>query len=189
MKRPRFYLLIVSCFLSVFALYAGAAPIFKTIDESGNPVFSDTGSESSVEVELEDTSIIAFEKYNEGINARLEEFEDERKPVKKFQYTWLSINSHSDGDVIRSNDGDFTLGGWISPEVQEGHMVQFMMDGKPYLPIATPTSFTDWSVGAINIPRGLHEFYLRVVSTTDREEIIQTSPKISITVKRYSQKR
>ncbi|MBQ62659.1 MAG: hypothetical protein CMQ19_11360 [Gammaproteobacteria bacterium] len=161
-----------------------AAPIYKTEDEFGNPVFSDKAAAEAEEVEVQEPVTFDSSKYTRQYEKASRYMQDDKEgeASKNYKYQMLAITSPENGAAIRNNAGILELQFKIEPGIQPGHSIALMMDGKKHSKVSG-----SGSVSMQNIDRGTHQFYLNVTGTKDKK-ILQAGPSISITLQRYSVK-
>ncbi|MFP6806255.1 MAG: DUF4124 domain-containing protein [Pseudomonadales bacterium] len=178
MLKLFFILLILVFSFSSFQVSA-AEPIYKSVDQYGNTVFSDQGSASSKEVKLQETSTFdstrLLEEFSKGSTSR------QSGPGNgKFRYKTLKVTSTTNEEAVRANNGDLEILVIVDPHKQQGHTIELLMDGKTHSTISGTTS-----VALENIDRGTHLFKLQVIDT-DSQRIVQTGPETLISVLRHS---
>lgn len=152
-----------------------ADPIYVTKDASGNPVFSDKGSETSKQIKVQKTTTYDssgfLEEYREATSA------GEDKP-DELEYQTLTVTTPGDEDAIRDNAGNLILSLVIEPGLQPGHTIALVMDGEVHSNVMGTGTLT-----LENVDRGTHRFHLQVMRTTDKVQL-QTGPSTSVSVLR-----
>ena len=150
--------------LSVFCCALLAAPIYKTKDEFGNPVFSDEGSESAEQVKVKEVTTFNSSLYTKQYEQVTDTLNDGDKPASgdNFKYQTLVITSPQNGTAIRNNAGNIELHFLVEPGIQQGHTIQLMMDGKVYSQVGSTGS-----VFIQNVDRGEHRFHLIATLTAN----------------------
>ncbi|MDH0747236.1 DUF4124 domain-containing protein [Pseudomonas sp. GD03842] len=91
-------------------------------------------------------------------------------------YQVLELTDLPDGEALRANNGSFTVGVAIQPRLQPGHMLQLMIDGRPYGP---PSNIPRFQV--LEQDRGEHSLSVQVLQGS---EIVQQSQTVNLTVQR-----
>lgn len=168
-------------FLLVFFSIALAAPIYKSKDESGHPVFSDKASESAEQIEVREPITFkssVYTKQYESVIDKLQRGND--SDVDNFKYQTLAITSPENGTAIRDNAGNIELHYLVEPGIRQGHTIQLIMDGQVHSSVGSTGS-----VSMQNVDRGTHQFHLNVTRTKDGK-VMQTGPTTSITLLRYA---
>ena len=168
--------------LLVFFSTALAAPIYKSEDESGNPVFSDKAPESAEQIEVKEPATFEsslYAKQYKSVTDKIQSAKDSNNS-DTFKYQTLAITSPENGTAIRDNAGNIELHFLVEPGIQQGHTIQLMMDGQVHSAVGSTGS-----VSIQNIDRGTHQFNLNVTRKEDGK-VLQTGPTTSITLLRYS---
>jgi hypothetical protein len=91
-------------------------------------------------------------------------------------YAVLELTDLPDGEALRANNGSFTVGVAIQPRLQSGHLLQLVIDGKPY---GQPTNIPRLQV--MELDRGEHSLAVQVLQGA---QLIQQSQTITLTVQR-----
>lgn len=173
----------LSCFsLLLFFGNVLAAPVFKSEDDSGNPVFSDRAAESAEQIEVRDPSTFKSSLYSKRYKRVQPKRGDTSVVDENFKYQTLAITSPEDGTAIRDNAGNLMLHFSVIPAIKPGHKINLMMDGEVH-----STLGGSGFVSLQNVDRGTHQFHLHVIRTKDGK-VLQTGPITSITLLRYSRR-
>ncbi len=168
-------------FLLVFFNTALAAPIYKSEDESGNPVFSDKAPESAEQIEVKEPTTFKSSLYTRQYKSVTDKLRgNDSDNSDNFKYQTLAITSPENGTAIRDNAGNIELHYLVEPGIQQGHTIQLMMDGQVHSTVGSTGS-----VSIQNMDRGTHQFNLNVTRKDDGK-VLQTGPTTSITMLRYS---
>lgn len=168
--------------LLLFFSNALGAPVYKSEDESGIPVFSDRAAESAEQIELREPSTFKSSLYIRP-NRRVKSTGDSNNEVNdNFKYQTLAITSPENGTAIRDNAGNIELHFLVLPGIQQGHTIHLIMDGQVYTSLGGAGT-----VSLQNVDRGTHQFHLKVSRTKDGK-VIQTGPTTAITLLRYSRR-
>ncbi|TDV60589.1 DUF4124 domain-containing protein [Pseudomonas sp. LP_7_YM] len=91
-------------------------------------------------------------------------------------YETLRLTDLPNDEALRANNGSFIAGVMIQPRLQPGHLLQLLVDGKPY---GQPTNVP--RVQVTELDRGEHSLSVQVVQGA---QIIQQSETINLTVQR-----
>ncbi len=176
----------IGCLL--WAVAAGAE-IFRTVDENGNVVFSDTppppaaSDDQSVQpIDLPEAN--TFEPPQREFRVRdlvppTEDGDDAAAPVS---YNKVQIVSPAEDEVIRNNAGNLTVVAATDPDLAPGHTLQLILDGE--LEGASANGSFELSY----VDRGTHRIEVRVVDLETGEEFIRSAP-ITFHLLRYAKPR
>jgi|TARA_B100002003_G_scaffold252024_1_gene300441 hypothetical protein len=161
-----------------------AAPIYKSKDKFGNPVFSDEATESAEEIKVQEPVTFDSSKYTRQYESASRHMagDKEDETSSNFKYQTLAITSPENGTAIRDNAGNLVLQFLVEPGIRPGHTIALMMDGQVHSKVGG-----SGSVSMQNIDRGTHQFYLNV-TRGDNDKVIQAGPVTSITLQRYAVK-
>lgn len=91
-------------------------------------------------------------------------------------YQVLALTDLPQDEALRANNGSFTVGVAIQPRLQPGHLLQLLVDGKPY---GQPTNIPRLQVMALD--RGEHSLSVQVLQGA---QVIQQSQTTNLTVQR-----
>lgn len=91
-------------------------------------------------------------------------------------YQTLQLTDLPQDEALRANNGSFTVGVTIQPRLQPGHMLQLLIDGKPY---GQPSNVPRFQV--LEMDRGEHSLSVQVLQGT---QVIQQSQTTNLTVQR-----
>lgn len=155
-------LVILLIFAALFpALSASAKEIYRTVDEDGNVVFSDSPSTSSSEkVTLPPTNIQPATKTTvKEQQPNTPETEDDRAPIS---YS-LSIVSPSPDQQVGPAQKSITIVSAVRPALRGEHLIQFYIDGKPQ---GIPQNFPSITVDLPLQMRGRRSVSAAVVSAS-----------------------
>ncbi|WP_299730164.1 DUF4124 domain-containing protein [uncultured Endozoicomonas sp.] len=137
----RTFFAVMSCTLFVGSV---SAAIYKTVDEEGNVVFSDSApaGESSEEVKLKPLTPIPSPQ--SGLNISKPKPEEQ----KIIGYKKLEIVEPTPGATIQNQDS-FNVRIALAPGIQPGHRIRLLLNGKRIGESSGQLSFT-----ASNVERG-----------------------------------
>ena len=159
-------------------LAASAAPIYKTEDEFGRPIFSDSADETAEEVELGETITYESKKLPRFTPAQPPE---EPKPERT--YSTIEITNPVNDSAVRDNSGSLELTFEVIPDLHPSHTLQLLMDGTLH-----QTLSGSGATALENLDRGTHVFQLRIVNRAT-DKVVDTGPPASITMLRHAIKR
>lgn len=159
------------------AIAAEESKIYKSTDESGNPVFSDEATEGAEEITVEEPATFSSDTLMQQYDQFTRSPDQDQDSQNSYQR--LAITSPANDQTIRSNPGDFQVNFDVSPSPREGHTLQLVMDGKVYQQIdgAGPIQLT-------NVDRGTHKLQLQV--TDSDNQVLQKGPAVTIHLLRHS---
>lgn len=158
-----------------------ASRIYKTVDENGNVVFTDIPpkegqSGQAVAVEMPNTfQPAAPESREEWI---VDPADEEDAEAASFSYTSLSITAPGNDEAIRENAGNVNVVAEVNPELQIGHRVRILMDGKPEQAGAQTVFMLP------NVDRGTHSVQAEIID--DSGKVLITSSPTTFTLQRVA---
>ena len=165
-------LLLIMVLLLVPPVYA---EVYRSVDEDGNPVFTDQPTEGAEKIELKEIQTIDRQPVKlepaEGTGPTIEvDSTEESVPEELAGYTGLSITSPQDNESIRENAGNVTVSVAINPELNQsaGHQLVLIMDGTELMK-STSTTFN-----TSNLDRGTHNVSVAVIDR-DGKEILRSN--------------
>lgn len=138
-----------------------SADVYKSVDESGNAVFSDKPTKGSQKIELQETQIIRLPAAEPMPTMPGQE----KLPI---EYKSIIITTPQDDAAIRANNGGVDVAVSIDPGLKDGHTLVLYVDGKEV------SSGASTSAKLNNLDRGTHS--LRA-SVKDADGRIKTSSK------------
>jgi hypothetical protein len=164
--------LLTACLLCTLAL-PSAAQIYKYTDSNGNTVFTNQPPEgqSAESVQLPPTNTVESQQPK-----ATQQSQDSGQ--EQFAYNLLELTDIPSEEALRANNGTFTVGVNIDPDLQPGHSLRLLLDGQPY---GQPTNVPRFQL--VNIDRGEHSLAVEVVADG---QPVQQSPGITFTVQRVS---
>lgn len=154
MKYYTFLLLLVATLVQ--------SDVYRSVDEYGNVIFSDTSSENAEKVELQEAS-----SYTAPVIIDLPDNEVQPSPLLDLpipNYT-VVISSPSQNETIRENSGNVIIGSTISPELngERGDKLMFILDGNLKSSMQSGNSYT-----FTNVDRGSHIAKVSVVDKSGK---------------------
>jgi len=154
----------VMCSLAAGLLLAGATAVgtevYRSTGEAGEPVFSDQPSPGAERIEVEPAPAVDLEPPPDpeppagGDRSR-----DEGSP-----YAGFAITTPAEGEGVRTNAGEVTVGLSLPPDLGEDRAVRLYLDGA----LAAETAPTE-AVTLANVDRGTHRLRAALVDGGGRE--------------------
>lgn len=155
--------------LCVFA--PASADIYRSVDENGNVVFSDTPSEGAEKIEVQEAQTV------DSPDTRPFVYEPpESEPAPR--YRSVAISSPQDDESIRANSGNITIRMSVSPSLKRGDKLVLLMDGKEV------SAGSSTSVSLENVDRGSHSLQARVVGADGQTWV--SSESVTFHLQRHS---
>jgi hypothetical protein len=155
--------------------------VYRTTDEHGRPVFSDTASDDAKEVEVKTPMTFPAGRFaNQYNRVTAPGNAGGEGDEAAFAYKKLAITSPTPDEAIRSNAGTLTVSFVVDPSPRQGHTVQLMMDGKVLQKVRGSEP-----IALENVDRGTHQVQLQV---TDDESgtVLQQGTPVTFSLLRHS---
>jgi hypothetical protein len=156
----------------LIALSPVQADIFRSVDEKGNPVFTDLPSNKSKPVKLKAPSTYTAPSLPTPVGSSASDAGEEANVDSQAAsyYEMFSIVSPGDGEALRDNAGDVNTRLSLEPalNVKAGHRVQYYLDG-----VASGEPVASLSAVMHQVERGEHGFYAALLNRAG-EEITRT---------------
>ena len=152
-------LLFITFSIALCLVNTAHAEVYRSVDESGNIIFTDKPHKDSEKVDLPGLTTYESSPYKE-IKAR-----KTKKPVTKFiSYAEFKIISPASKDTIRDPDGNIIVHFLITPKLQIrlGHRIVLYVDG------AKVASTTTSKYKLTNVDRGAHTLSAQIVDHNGR---------------------
>ena len=144
--------------LALLALpLAVSAQIYRTVDENGNVVFSDTpppDGASGEEVELQPINTAPPPEPRPDLAPR----EPEEEPEAAAMEYGVAITVPANETTIPMGPGNFSVSAVVRPALGADHSLQLYMDGTPW---GGPQTVPSWAL--TNVFRGAHDITIAVV--------------------------
>ena len=161
--------------LLLFALPA-VAQIYKYTDANGNTAYSNQPP-NGTQAETVDLPPLNSVQTVAPPPAPPAPAQNQNEPQQNAAaYQLLALTDVPNGDALRANNGTFTVGVAIQPRLQPGHLLQLILDGKPY---GQPTNVPRLQL--VELDRGEHSLAVQVLQGPDS---VQQSQTVSLTVQR-----
>lgn len=155
---------VFSIGLSLWTFQVKAA-IYKTVDENGNVVFSDTRSPHQPGEEVKLRPITPMQVM--PVEPPLARSPEDKQEPSTGGYSRLEIVDPVNDETVR-NSGNFAVKVAMTPKLQPGHKLRLLMDGDAVEPARRSLNFT-----LLNVDRGTHVLTVEVVD--QQENVIQSS--------------
>ena len=156
MGKPALFAISISLCAGVVA-----APVYKSVDENGNVVYTDDPGREAKPVDLPPLSTYPAPKFQP-----IDRDDVSRDEPGNAGYSSLQITQPEQDATVRDNTGAVNVQAVLKPQLQEaaGHRYRFYLDGKAMgEPQRVPsTSFA-------NIDRGAHQVEVAVVDAVGNE--------------------
>lgn len=155
----------LSLIIGVLLSLSATAEIYKSVDESGNVVFSDRPADAdAVPVELQQPTTYTPRKLPTTRGQTAPEEEAETPKPAASSYTRVEIVSPEQDETIRDNTGQVAVSIALQPRLRPGHSLTLVMDGAVLVENLKTTSLP-----MSNIDRGSHELRVLVMDDQGRE--------------------
>ncbi|MCR8923061.1 DUF4124 domain-containing protein [Dasania sp. GY-MA-18] len=147
------------------------AEVYKTIDEHGNPVFSDQPQPDAQPVEIKQTNTVK--------PIELAAPRPDTKPQKPNTiYSHFAITSPRDGGHIGNGLSPFNVTLSVQPKLLQGHKIQLFINGQLH------SSGSGLSRQVASIERGEHSLSATIIDP--KGKVIISSAPVKLTAQRPS---
>lgn len=166
--RPFFMLLLLSLAFPVMA------QIYRYTDADGNTGYSNQPPDGVEAHPVELPPINRAESQPLGVPEPPVKAGSPEQPHPPYQA--LELTGLPTTEVLRANDGTFTVNVLIKPRLQGTHRLRLWLDDQPYgQPGNVPI------LQLVNIDRGQHRLAVQVI---DGDTVVQQSPTVTFTLQR-----
>lgn len=165
--------IFVSLLLSLFLCGAAQAQIYKTTDENGRVIYTDTPTDKTEQVQLKETNLAP------GVNVRNHaETPSDGKPkgMDKLPYE-LYITSPAPETHLNPGDRNLTVSFQVNRALEDGLRYQVLSNGEP-----AGSSSTEASITIPEIYRGEHQ--ISVIIYDEYQEVLAESEPVTVYVHR-----
>jgi len=164
----------VACYLLlIMPVVSAQAEVYRYIDKHGNQVFTDSPPKGAEKVLTKPVMTMPFPK------GRASGVPDpataQQKKAVVVAYTVTLSNPPADA-VYHRGEGEVPVAVTVSPSLEEGHVLEVLLDGNPWEGNAIPLSES--------IDRGTHTLMARVVD--DKGNVLASSSTVSFHVQQHS---
>lgn len=166
---------LIAAIVLCLPLAAGAQNVYRTVDENGNVIFTDTppaGGIQTEQVEIREPNTSPAVE----IPAPAPEPEAATEEAAGYQ---VSITSPADETSFPMGPGNFSVSAAVKPALSDSESLQLFLDGAPW---GEAQRDTEWAL--TNVFRGAHDLTVAVIST-DGEQLA-VSPPVRVFVHRPS---
>jgi len=155
----------------IFMTSAASAEIYRSVDENGNVIFSDTPSEGAEKIEVKEAQTVDAPS--------TEPFRYEPPPGEPPpRYQAVTISSPQNDQSIRANAGNVSVSMSVTPGLRRGDRLVLLMDGKQV------ASGSSTSVSMKNVDRGTHTLRARVIGRDGKT--LASSDPVTFHLQRHS---
>ena len=134
--------------------------IYKTVDENGNVIFTDTKPDNQISEEVKLKPVTPLPPVT--FKYRIPVSQPEETQSSDDLYTELAIIEPADGATVR-NSGNFSVTVQTLPQLMPGHHLRLLLDGRAVDKPKRTFTFT-----LINVDRGSHQLQLQVMDRNNR---------------------
>jgi hypothetical protein len=170
------------CLIASAAFGSEGTTVYKSEDKSVNPVFSDQKTATSEAIKIKDPMTFpgaAIKKDAEAFNyGGIRSESASELPVV---YDTLLISNPEDQQTIRDNAGNLMVEVVAPRNIASEHQLELLIDGN------VVSIYDGNGFDLKNLDRGTHELQLQI-SHTESGEVYKSSPVVSFTMLRYSQR-
>jgi hypothetical protein len=150
--------------------------IYTWLDDKGVQHFSDTPQPSAKPLTISVSETIQND--SSLSEAELPKQQKTQSPDKSLIPLTINILSPSDGETIRSNEGNISVNIGLNRALEDSEQLQLLMNGQP---IGAHSTKTVWQLK--NIERGSHRFSIQAVGSG---KVIASSSVVTVYLHRAS---
>jgi len=157
----------------LLAPLATVAQIYRTVDEHGNVIFSDTPPEGA---EAEEVELLPLNTAPPPVDRPDLEPEPE-KPAKQpaaVRYE-ISIASPANETSIPMGPGNFSVTAAVTPSLRSGHTLQLFVDAEPW---GGPQASPSWAL--TNVFRGAHDLTVAVLNAEGKQLTVSRPVRVYV---------
>ncbi len=163
-------LLVILLLVTGLAGVAGAAEVYRWVDDSGQVHYSDRPREGAERVNIGTAQAIETRvPERPGKAARKTEGEEEAP----FRYRKLEIVKPAQEEVLWNIEGELDVSMQLQPRLQKGHHIELFLDGKP---VEVPNQGRSLQAHATGVYRGVHVL-TAMVKDRDNRTLIESEPR------------
>ncbi len=142
---------LLTCMILATLASAVSADVYRSVDENGNIIYSDTPSEGAEKIELREAQTVESQPGTKSF--QYEPPESDPPP----RYKQVAITSPANDEAVRANSGNITVRMSVNPSLRPGDRLVLTMDGREI------ASGRATSVSLENVERGTHSLKASVV--------------------------
>lgn len=178
-RQVRNALLVLPLMAAAVMAQSGDGKIYRSVDADGHINYSDTRPQGvpaeAVRVQTTNTATPVPVSEPDDTN----EAADTGKPAEKFvAYTRFEMTSPEPDELLEYDIRSVQLAVWLVPGLQEGHTLQFYLDGQP---VGAPGMALSIAVG--DLDRGTHRAEARLYDVRGR--ILDTTPVVQFHIRQH----
>jgi len=164
---------ILLLIMGLLATPAVSADVYRSVDDSGNIVYSDKPSPDAEKIQIDEIQTI------EAPDIGPFEYTPPKNPAGTPIYTKLEITSPEEGAAIRSNSGEITISSVLEPGLNtaSGHQLVLIMDGND---VATGGP----QFNLQNVDRGTHSVSVAIKDSSGK--VVMQSTPVTFTLQRIA---
>lgn len=164
---------IILLIMGLLAASVASADVYRSVDESGNIIYSDKPSPEAEKIQIDQVQTI------EAPDIGPFEYTPPENPAGTSIYTKLEITSPEDGATIRSNSGEITISSVLEPglNIAAGHQLVLVMDGND-----VSTGGPQFNLE--NIDRGTHSVSVAIKDKGGK--VVMQSQPVTFTLQRFA---
>lgn len=168
---------VISCIAALQLSYQAlaASEVYREVDESGVPSFSDQNTPGARKIQVKEPSTFDSEAFAPPEY----EYKSKAQGPREAKYEAKIVSPVNDS-AIRDNAGNLTINVSIEPALAPGHGAALLMDGV----IVQQLIGAGGLVSLSNVDRGTHALSVKITNAKGR--VIESSPVVSVTLLRHS---
>lgn len=177
LKISQFFKLSILILGTFWLTQADATVLYKKVDKDGKVTYTDKPSDDAEAVTVKSNrNVVSTPRISPSTQNKSDDSEDE----SEISYDIFAIDSPTNDEGVRANDGSVNIVIGISPQIQPNHSIRLHLDGTqvgqdqkiPYFYLT-------------NVDRGTHELVAMVIND-ETQEIVQTSKAVTFHLLRTS---
>lgn len=161
-------------FCALLLSSTSSAQIYKSTDENGNVVFTDTPPANSSAAER-----VEIQEPNTAPPPAQQSSPAPEPAAEQAPQFSVDISEPANESTIPNGPGNFSVRGSVKPSLARGQMLQLFMDGEPW---GEPKRSAAWEL--VNVFRGAHDLTIGVLD--GKGKTLATSDPVRVYVHRPS---
>ena len=167
--------LILSAVLLPLVLAANS--VYRSVDQSGNVVYSDQPSTGAKRVTIQPNTS-TYTPPPTPVFKLDSPTEKEAEVAQAVKYDSIRIVSPAPEETVRDNEGNVSVAVALTPKLEKGHQLRLFLDGKPSVTL-------DKSIGTLSeVERGEHRILAEVADA--KGQVLARSDPVLFFMKRHS---